>query len=334
MRDTARADDGSVSCLGVALTLGRRLLANCVAASTSQVYGSGLNQCLTFCREVGIPHPFPLQEFVLELFVALWGTRLSVATLRTYLAGLPHFSFRFGFPTKVVGMHSLGFVLCGLQYSQVDRFTRPPRRPITVTTLILLRAYIRRHLPGSQRYHAPRCNLLCLLLACCALRDTAPLLSALRPGCPPAVQRSHSRPRMQGGEFAHHGVTDRSLLGGGGGAPCDSVPSACYTSGLAHTPLLPARCSHSGTGHTCPGQAWGTSSVRILPHRGPIICCGCHGLLLGHDPGPRAVAERLLQALRTAPLQICVPSPAPHFEVFGVTRGHSGPPPPPGSGWA
>ena len=57
MRDTARADDGSVSRLGVALT--RRLLANCVAASTSRVCGSGLNQCLPFCREVGIPHPFP-----------------------------------------------------------------------------------------------------------------------------------------------------------------------------------------------------------------------------------------------------------------------------------
>ena len=150
MRDTARADDGSVSCLGVALTLRRRLLANCVAASTSRVCGSGLNQCLAFCREVGIPHPFPLQEFVLELFVALWGTHLSVATLHTYLAGLPHFSFRFGFPTKVAGMHSLWFVLRGLQRSQADLFTRLPRRPITVTALILLRAYIRCHFPARD----------------------------------------------------------------------------------------------------------------------------------------------------------------------------------------
>ena len=88
---------------------------------------AGLNQYLAFCREVGIFHPFPLQEFVLELFVALRGTRLSVATLRTYLAGLQHFSFRFGFPTKVAGMHSLGFVLRGLRRSQADCFTRPPR---------------------------------------------------------------------------------------------------------------------------------------------------------------------------------------------------------------
>ena len=121
MRDTAHADDGAIPRLGVALTLRRRLLDNSVAASTSRVYGSGLNQYLAFCREVGIPHPFPLQEFVLELFVAFRGTRLSVATLRTYLAGLQHFSFRFGFPTKVAGMYSLGFVLRGLRRSQADR---------------------------------------------------------------------------------------------------------------------------------------------------------------------------------------------------------------------
>ena len=56
----------------------------------------------------GDPSPVPLQEFVLDLFVALRGTRLSVATLRAYVAGLQHFSFRFGFPTKVAGMHSRG----------------------------------------------------------------------------------------------------------------------------------------------------------------------------------------------------------------------------------
>ena len=128
----------------------RRLLANSVAASTSRVYGSGLNQYLAFCREVGIPHPFPLQEFVLELFVALRDTRLFVATLRTYLAGLQHFSFRFGFLTKVAGIHSLEFVLRGLRRSQANRFTRPPRRPITVTTLIPLRAYIHWHFPARD----------------------------------------------------------------------------------------------------------------------------------------------------------------------------------------
>ena len=146
----AHADDGAVPHLGVALTLRRRLLDNSMAASTSRVYGSGLNQYLAFCREVGIPHPFPLREFVLEMFVALRGTRLSVATLRTYLAGLQHFSFRFGFPTKVAGMHSLGFVLRGLRRSQADRFTWPPWRPITVTTLILLRAYIHRRFPARD----------------------------------------------------------------------------------------------------------------------------------------------------------------------------------------
>ena len=127
MRDTAHADDGSVPRLGVALTLRRRLLANCVAASTSRVYGSGLNQYLALCREVGIPHPSPPppQEFVLELFVALRGTCLSVATLRTYLAGLQHFRFRFGFPTKVAAC-----ILSGLccAASNAHRPTASPGR--------------------------------------------------------------------------------------------------------------------------------------------------------------------------------------------------------------
>ena len=223
MRDTARADDRSVSRLGVALTLRRRLLANCVAASTSRVYGSGLNQCLTFCREVGIPHPFPLQEFVLELFVALRGTRLSVATLRTYLAGLPHFSFRFGFPT-VAGMHSLGFVLRSLQRSRADRFTRPPRRPITVTTLILLRAYIRRHFPARDAIML----LAAIFSAFFGLLRSAGYCSPYQrrfdpPLCPPAVQRSHSRPRTRGGDLRITASQTDPFRGGGGGGGVESV---------------------------------------------------------------------------------------------------------------
>ena len=147
--------------------------------------------------------------------------------------------------------------------------------------------------------------------------------------------------------------TDPFGGGGGGGRPCASaapaphyVPSPPrYTSCLAHTPPSSARCSHSRRVILDPGPL-GAHPPRgipfllrpehpVLPHRGRVRR-GCHGLLLGHDPGPRAVEERLLQALHTATLQICVPSPATHVEVFGVTRGHSGPPPtppppPPGS---
>ena len=153
-------------------------------------------------------------------------------------------------------------------------------------------------------------------LACCSLRDTAPPLSTAL-------------------TWASTCSTAISLSPCTSAAPAPfSVPSSCYTSCLAHTPPSPARCSHSGKGHTCPGPTWGTSSTlhplflwqpehTLLPHRGRV-CCRCHGLLLSHDPGPRAVAERLLQALHTAPLQICVPSPALHVEVFGVTRSNPG----------
>ena len=58
----------------------------------------------------------------------------------------------------------------------------------------------------------------------------------------------------------------------------------------------------------------------LLPHRGRVRRGG-HGFLLGHDPGPRAVAGRLLPALRPAPSQVRVPRPTKHAKVFGVTRG-------------
>ena len=69
------------------------------------------------------------------------------------VCGPPHVLGRaaaFQLPTRVAGMHSLGFVLCCLQCSQADRFTQLPGRPITVTTLILLCAYISCHFPARD----------------------------------------------------------------------------------------------------------------------------------------------------------------------------------------
>ena len=336
MRDTAHADDGSVSRLGVALTLRRRPMANCVTASTSRVYGSGLNQYLAFGREVGIPHPSPLQEFVLELFAALRGTRLSVATLRTYLAGLQHFSCRFGFPTKVAGMHSLGFVLRGLQRSQADRFTRPPRRPITVTTLILLRAYIRRHFPARDAV---------MLLAAIFSAFFGLLRSAEY--CSPSLRRFDPGVHLQYSDLTldpERGVASLRIKasktdpfrGGGGSvrAPLPhrlrSLPLHRVTPVAWHTPHLHRPVVRIPGRVILDPDPLGAHPPRgipfllrpehpLLPHRGRVRRV-CHGLLLGHDPGPRAVEERLLQALRTDPLKICVPSPATHVEVFGVTR--------------
>ena len=256
MRAAAHADDGAVPRLGVALTLRRRLLDNSVAASTSRVYGSGLNQYLAFCREVGIPHPFPLREFVLELFVALRGTRLSVATLRTYLAGLQHFSFRFGFPTKVAGMHSLGFVLRGLRRSQADRFTRPPRRPITVTNLILLRAYIHRRFPARDADML----LAAIFSAFFGLLRSAEYCSPSPRRFDPAVHlqyRDLTLDPARGVASLRIKASKTDPFRGGGGRPCASaaraplsVPSPRCISCLAPTPPSSARCSHSRTGHT------------------------------------------------------------------------------------
>ena len=338
MRDTARADDGSVSRLGVALT--RRLLANCVATSTSRVCGSGLNQCLTFCREVGIPHPFPSKS---SCWICLWPSGVRAfpwpPSARTWQGCSISASVSASRRRWRVAFSRV--VLRGLQCSQADRFPRPPGQPIS-TTLILPRAYIRRHFPA---------------------RDAIMLLSAvfsaffglLRSAgyCSPSLRRfarastcstaiSLSTPNA-GWEFAHHSVIDRSLPGGGGGvrAPLPhrlrSVPSPRYTSCLAHTPPSPARVRLPGRVILDPGP-FGAHPPRgvpfhlrpahpLLPPRGRVRC-GCHGLLLGMIPALGRLRIDSFKRYVQLPSR-CVPSPAPRVEVFGVTRGHSGPPPSP-----
>ena len=185
--------------------------------------------------------------------MALRGTRLSVATLRTYLAGLQHFSFRFGFPTKVAGMHSLGFVLRGLQRSQADRFTRPPKRPITVTTLILLRAYIRRHFPARDAIML----LAAIFSAFCGLLRSAEYCSPSPRRFNPGVQYSDLTRDPERGVASLRIEASKTDPFRRGGRPCASaasaplsVPSPRSTSCLAHTPPSAARCSHSRTGRT------------------------------------------------------------------------------------
>ena len=116
-------------------------------------------------------------------------------------------------------MHSLGFVLRGLRRSQADRFTRPPRRPITVTTLILLRAYIHRHFPARDAV---------MLLAAIFSAYFGLLRSAEY--CSPSPRRFDPVAHLQYrhltlDEFAHQGVKDGSLPGGGR-RPCASAARA------------------------------------------------------------------------------------------------------------
>ena len=88
-------------------------------------------------------------------------------------------------------------------------------------------------LPGSRSCYAPRRDLLRLLWPAALRGILLPLPEPLWSGRPLAVPRSHSRPRMRGGEFAHQGVKDGSLPGGGGGerprASAARVPLCPFT---------------------------------------------------------------------------------------------------------
>ena len=113
---------------------------------------------------------------------------------------------------------------------------------------------------------------------------------------------------MRGGEFAHHGVKDRSLPGGGGwGRVRAPLPHRLCSLSLHHvTPVawhtphlrrpvvrIPGRVildlGQLGAHPQCGIPFLLRPEHPLLPHWGSV-CCGCHGFLLGHDPGPRAVA--------------------------------------------
>ena len=231
-------------------------------------------------------------------------------------------------------------MLRGLQRSQTDRFPRPPGRPIN-TTLILPRAYIRRHFPARDAIML----LAAVFSAFFGLLRSAGYCSPSLRRFDPGVHLPYSdlTPDPERGVGICASRRQRQIPSGEGGvrAPLPhrlrSVPSPRYTSCLAHTPPSPARVRLPGRVILDPGPL-GAHPPRgvpfllrpehpLLPHRGRVRC-GCHGLLLGMIPA----LGRLRRDSFTRYVQLpsrCVPSPAPRVEVFGVTRGHSGPPPSP-----
>ena len=347
MRDTARADDGSVSRLGVALT--RRLLADCVAASTSRVCGSGLNQCLTFCREVGIPHPFPSKS---SCWICLWPCGVHAYPWPPYARTWQ-------------GCSISASVSASRRRWRVGILSGCAARPLTLPGRPLpAAAWATYHyhpdssacvhsppLPGSRRYHAPRRGLLRLLWPAALRGILLPLSAPLCPGIHLQYSDLPLDPERGVGISALRRQRQIPFGGWGGGgvrAPLlhrlRSVPSPRYTSCLAHTPPSPARVRLPGRVILDPGPL-GAHPPRgvpfllrpahpLLPPRGRVRC-GCHGLLLGMIPALGRLRLRSDSFKRYVQLPSrCVPSPAPRVEVFGVTRGHSGPPPSPGSGRA
>ena len=254
MRDTARADDGSVSRLGVALT--RRLLANCVAASTSRVCGSGLNQCLTFFREVGIPHPFPSKS---SCWICLWPSGVRA----------------FPWPPSArtwQGCSISASVSASRRRWRVDILSGCAARPPTLPGRPLPAAAWATYqyhpdssscvhsppLPGSRRYHAPRRGLLRLLWPAALRGILLPLSAPLCPGVHLQYSDLPLDPERGVGICASR--RQRQIPtegGGGGGSPCVSAASAPFCPFTALHQLLGTHptfagpCSPSGPGHTC-----------------------------------------------------------------------------------
>ena len=80
---------------------------------------------------------FPLDEFILELFVTSLGRRLSHTTTKVYLCAVQFFSYRRGFKDKISDMKVLFDLLKGIRRYQGDSKARRKRAPILMEHLKL-----------------------------------------------------------------------------------------------------------------------------------------------------------------------------------------------------
>ena len=278
----------------------------------AQVWLSGsCKDVLRILPEGGCPHPFPMREYTLELFVVLRDVRFPAATLKVYLAGLQYFSCRLRIRNEIVDMRSLIYVLRGLRRSEGARFTRPPRRPITVTTLLLLCAQLRRRFPARDA----------IMLRAAVLSAFFGLLRSFE-YCAPSPTEFDSVSLDSGGSMMWLRIkaskTD-PFRGGSTVRLCRSESRLCTYAALfrylglhPHPPQPALRLPDGGVPNA--GAPRRRSARRLpqlvrsqhplLPHWGRVSG-GCDGHVGEYDPRVGPLEVQLLPALRSAPGQIC-----------------------------
>ena len=101
-----------------------------LAPTTRATYRSGLKAYRLFCGQMGFPL-FPLEQYILQLFVTALALRLSFATIKVYLSGIQYESRILGFHESISSMNKLFYVLRGIKRTQGSKWLRKKRKPIT-----------------------------------------------------------------------------------------------------------------------------------------------------------------------------------------------------------
>ena len=128
------ASTGSVDTLGLEIL---RFQTEALASSTLDSYLVGLRSYNLFCTHTG-SYLFPLEEHVLQRYVASLAQRVSYSTIKVYLCGLQFFSHMRGLTESISSMPRVYYLLRGIRRSQGSTFQRPRRQPITTNHLKLI----------------------------------------------------------------------------------------------------------------------------------------------------------------------------------------------------
>ena len=108
-----------------------------LAKSTLDSYLVGLRSYNLFCTHTN-SYLFPLEEHVLQRYVASLAHRVSYSTIKVYLCGLQFFSHMRGLTESISSMPRVYYLLRGIRRSQGSAFQRPRRHPITTNHLKLI----------------------------------------------------------------------------------------------------------------------------------------------------------------------------------------------------
>jgi len=127
--------------LGILVSQLHQLHLHALAPNTIRLYNTALNSYNLFCHQVN-QSPFPVYEYLLELYVTSLSNRIAYATIKIYLSGIQYHSRIRGSTVNISSMSRLYYALRGIRRLQGSQRRLPQRLPITITHLHSIFNYI------------------------------------------------------------------------------------------------------------------------------------------------------------------------------------------------
>ena len=115
------------------------LLNNTLAASTKRSYTSAFNHYIDFSKAHNLQEA-PIIEYNLLLFITNLSLHSSFSNIKVHLAAIKHFLTCYGFQQTFPPMPRLYMLTRAIKRQNNNK--KPPRTPITITTLMQLKTFL------------------------------------------------------------------------------------------------------------------------------------------------------------------------------------------------